>query len=298
VFLYDGDMPRCHRPGSAWEIAIAALLIAAAAGGCAAPLQTRVAGAQPVREFTAPVALHDETLTLHLASPPAGATGSGPLILYASGDGGWFGAAVGMFRTIAATGRPTVGFSTKSFMHIEQQSVRPLTVADIVEDYQRIIATARESLHLPTETAVVITGWSRGASLGVLVASWHAFTSQLAGLVAIGLDASERLEVGADSDDDPVPGAPAAADERPSRSHAMYPLLARIAPRRSVVIQASGDGYLPAADARALFGSDSTASRLVAIDARNHRFGGGESAFAAALVDAVTWVSSTGEEQR
>ena len=191
-----------------------------------------------MREFTAPVALHDETLTLHLASPPAGATGSGPLILYASGDGGWFGAAVGMFRTIAATGRPTVGFSTKSFMHIEQQSVRPLTVADIVEDYQRIIATARESLHLPTETPVVITGWSRGASLGVLVASWHAFTSQLAGLVAIGLDASERLEVGAESDDDPVPGAPAAADERPSRSHAMYPLLARIAPRRSVVIQA------------------------------------------------------------
>ena len=284
--------------GSAREIAITALLVAAAAGGCAAPLQTRVAGAKPVREFTAQVALHDETLTLHFASPLAGGTGSGPLVLYASGDGGWFGAAVGMFRTIAATGRPTVGFSTKSFMHIEQQSVRPLTVAEIVEDYQRIIATARESLHLPPETPVVITGWSRGASLGVLVASEHAFASQLAGLVAIGLADSERLEIAADSDDDPVPAPPAAADERPSRSHAMYPLLARIAPRRSVVIQASGDGYLPAADARVLFGSDSTASRLVAIDARNHRFGGGESAFAAALVDAVTWVSSTEEQQR
>jgi pimeloyl-ACP methyl ester carboxylesterase len=282
--------------GSAWEIAIAALLIAAAASGCAAPLQTRAAGANPVREFTAQVALHDETLTLHLASPAPAATQSGPLVLYASGDGGWFGAAVGMFRTIAATGRPTVGFSTKSFMHIEQQSVRPLTVADIVEDYQRIIATARESLQLPSDTPVVITGWSRGASLGVLVASWRA--PQVVGLVAIGLAASERLDIEAGSDDDPVPGAPAAADERASRSRAMYPLLARIAPRRSVVIQASGDGYLPAADARALFGSDSTASRLVAIDARNHRFGGGESAFAAALVDAVTWVSSTEEQQR
>jgi hypothetical protein len=251
-----------------------------------------------VREFTAEVALHDGTLTLHLTSPPAGATGSGPLVLYASGDGGWFGAAVDMFRTIAATGRPTVGFNTKSFMHIEQQSVRPLTVADIVEDYQRIIAAARERLHLPSDTPVVITGWSRGASLGVLVASQRALASQVAGLVAIGLTANERLDIAADYDDDPVPGAPAAAGERPSRSRAMYPLLARIAPRRSVVIQASGDGYLPAADARALFGSDSTASRLVAIDARNHRFGGGESAFAAALADAVAWVSSTGEEQR
>jgi hypothetical protein len=32
--------------------------------------------------------------------------------------------------------------------------------------------------------------------------------------------------------------------------------------------------------------------RLVAIDARNHRFNGGESRFAAALVEAVDWVSS------
>jgi hypothetical protein len=77
-----------------------------------------------------------------------------------------------------------------------------------------------------------------------------------------------------------------------ARSIAMYPLLSRVAPRRVVVIQASGDGYLPAARARELFGSDSAMRRLVAIDARNHRFNGGESRFAAALVEAVDWVSS------
>ena len=70
----------------------------------------------------------------------------------------------------------------------------------------------------------------------------------------------------------------------------MYPLLSRIAPRRAVVIQATGDSYLPATRARELFGSDSTVRRLVAIDARNHRFGGGESSFGTALVEAVEWV--------
>jgi hypothetical protein len=71
----------------------------------------------------------------------------------------------------------------------------------------------------------------------------------------------------------------------------MYPLLLRMAPRRVVVIQSSGDGYLPAARARELFGPDSAMRRLVTIDAHN-RFNGGESKFAAALVEAVGWVSS------
>jgi len=65
--------------------------------------------------------------------------------------------------------------------------------------------------------------------------------------------------------------------------------------KRSVVIQASGDHYLPAAQARALFGPDSPTRRFLTIDARNHRFNGGESAFSAALVEAVAWVSSGGE---
>ena len=37
---------------------------------------------------------------------------------------------------------------------------------------------------------------------------------------------------------------------------------------------------------------DTTTKRLVAIDARNHRFSGGESGFAAALIEAVGWVGA------
>jgi hypothetical protein len=39
-------------------------------------------------------------------------------------------------------------------------------------------------------------------------------------------------------------------------------------------------------------------SRLVVIEARNHRFSGGEASFGAALATAVAWVSSSAAEWR
>jgi hypothetical protein len=206
-----------------------------------------------------------------------------------------------MFRTIASSGLPTVGFSTKAFMRIERRWSRPLSVAHVTAGYQQIIDAARAQLRLVPDAPVVLTGWSRGASLGVLVASAREADPRIIGVVAVGLVADEQLDIEGD-DDDPVGGdaeAPAVVNnDLQGRSIAMYPLLSQLGRRRSVIIQASGDGYLPAARARVLFGSDSTMSRLVVIDARNHRFSGGESRFAAALVKAVEWVSSSAAEWR
>jgi hypothetical protein len=42
---------------------------------------------------------------------------------------------------------------------------------------------------------------------------------------------------------------------------------------------ATHDNFLPAADARRLFGADSETRRFFSVDARNHRFSGGESQF-------------------
>jgi hypothetical protein len=284
-----------HRTGSTGPIALAVLFSAALSGGCSAALSTKVSPPHAIREFSAHVGVHDEALTLHLASPRTLLSASTPLVLYASGDGGWFGAAAGMFHTIASSGLPTVGFSTKAFMRIEQRWSRPLSVAHVVEGYQRIIDAARAQLRLSPDAPVVLTGWSRGASLGVLVASSREADPRVTGLVGIGLAADEQLDIQGGSDDDAgedteVPAAVNA--DLHARSIAMYPLLSRIAPRRVVIIQASGDGYLPASRARELFGPDSAMRRLVAIDARNHRFNGGESKFAVALVEAVDWVSS------
>ena len=168
----------------------------------------------------------------------------------------------------------------------------------MVEGYQRIIDAARAQLRCPPDAPVVLTGWSRGASLAVLVASSREIDPRVVGLVAVGLAAAEHLDIDGDTDDDADEDLGVAGADVHARSIAMYPLLSLIAPRRTVVIQASGDGYLPAARARELFGPDSPMRRLVAIDARNHRFGGGASSFAAALAEAVDWVSSSGEEPK
>jgi hypothetical protein len=194
---------------------------------------------------------------------------------------------------MATSGFPTAGFSTKEFMRIEHRWSKPLSVAHLAEGYQRIIDGARISLGLPMNMPVVLTGWSRGASLAVLVSTSHEGDPWTRGIVAIGLAAHEQLDIEGDSDDTGGCDTDAATtlDQLPPGSIPMYPLLARLAPRRLVVIQASKDGYLPARRARQLFGPDSDTARLVTIDARNHRFSGGEPMFATALVEAVRWVS-------
>ena len=244
-----------------------------------------------IREFTSDITLRGERLTLHFALPSVPVSPATPLVLYASGDGGWFGAAVSMFRALARSGYPVVGISSRSFMHIERKKSAPLTIAEVVAGYQQIIDAARARVPSQADAPVVLTGWSRGAALGVLVASSADIDSRVIGLVAIGVAADEQLDIDYDSDDDS--GAVVSSDHQNSRDRAiaMYPLIARITGRRTVVIQASHDGYLSAARARELFGPDTPVRRLLPIEARNHRFDGGEQAFTAALAEALEWVS-------
>src|SRR4029453_17579939 len=98
-----------------------AVLLAALSCGCSVLLSTKVSRPAAMREFSGRGDVHDDPLALHFASPLKPVSRSTPLVLYASGDGGWFGAAVGMFRTIAGSGLPTVGISTKAFMRIEHR---------------------------------------------------------------------------------------------------------------------------------------------------------------------------------
>jgi hypothetical protein len=150
------------RPRRAAAAALAVLLIAALGGGCGALRSMRTSPQRGVREFSAQVGVHDEALTLHLSSPQTPLSASTPLVLYASGDGGWFGAAVGMCRTIASSGLPTVGFSTKAFMRIEHRWARPLSVAHVAGHYQRIIDAARAQLRLSPDAPVVLPAGRAG----------------------------------------------------------------------------------------------------------------------------------------
>ena len=57
------------------------------------------------------------------------------------------------------------------------------------------------------------------------------------------------------------------------------------------VIQSTHDTYLPAADARRLFGADTESRHLQEIESRNHSFSDARPALYAALRKAIDWVA-------
>ena len=213
----------------------------------------------------------------------------GMAVLYASGDGGWFGAAVDMFRRIADAGYPIVGFSSRAFLKIERPRGAPLvSAAQLAAEYEDITAQARIALGLDDSSRVVLTGWSRGAAFSVLVASEPTEQEHLLGVVAIGLGEGEDLTISGD-DDASDDGHPSATRHWPFDTYAR---LAQVAPLPCAVIQATRDNYFPAASARRRFGPDTPQRRFYAIEAKNHRFSGGKAAFDAALLDAIRWIVS------
>src|SRR5262245_54465357 len=84
--------------------------------------------AMPARELIVPAMLHGKRLDLHVAVP-LHPTHADLLVLYASGDGGWFGAAIDQWRRIARAGFTSVGFSSRAFLHIDRPSGAPLNPA-------------------------------------------------------------------------------------------------------------------------------------------------------------------------
>lgn len=239
----------------------------------------------PIHETSSTATLHGKALELHLAQPPH-APGT-PLVLYASGDGGWFGAAVDMWRQIARDGYVTVGFSARAFLKIERPRGSVMNPAQIAREYESLIEQTRRLLGLAADTPVILTGWSRGAAFAVLVGSEPALEKSVLGVVAIGLAEDEDLLINGaedETDDGPVPG------RKRRRGFDNYARIADLQ-QRCAVIQATHDNYFPADNARQRFGSDTPQRRFYAIEATNHRFSHGTEGFHEALRDALQWVA-------
>ena len=215
--------------------------------------------------------------------------------MYASGDGGWFGAAVEQWRAIARAGYATVGFSSRSFLRIERPAGAPLNTARLANEYETIVDDARRALGWEKSPHVILAGWSRGAAFAVLAGAEPAFRDRLTGVVAIGLAEGENLTVDEDADDDD-PDDDKASD---GRGHWLFDTYARLLklPAPCAVIQATRDKYFPAAKARTRFGPDTATRRLYQVEAKNHRFSGGTAAFEMALGDVLRWLSSTSAPQ-
>ena len=154
----------------------------------------------PTSERSSVVILHGKALDLHLSAPQGGPTADA-LVLYASGDGGWFGAAVDMFHRIGGAGYYTVGFSAKAFLKIDRRPDTPMNPEQLAAEYVQILDTARRELRLQPGTDVVLTGWSRGAAFAVLAASAQGAPRGIRGVLAIGLSEGEDLEINGPADE-------------------------------------------------------------------------------------------------
>lgn len=269
-----------------WRACVVAACVVSAACGAVRP---RVAAAPGVTEQRVEATLHASTIALHLATRQAPRIPA--LVLYASGDGGWFGTAIDMWRLMAHEGVAAAGFSARAFLKVERPRGARLNPAQLAREYRGIVDAATRALGLASDVPVILAGWSRGAAFAVLAAAEPHAVPHLAGVIAIGLDATEDLAIdgpGDESDD----GSPPAASTPGAHVFHPYTRLRRV-PVPVAVIQATHDDYLPASSARALFGPDSPTRRFITVEARNHRFAGGTAALDQALGDAVRWLSAT-----
>jgi predicted alpha/beta hydrolase family esterase len=246
------------------------------ASGCAHTAPLRRALPRPLMRT---VTLYGHPLTLHLTS---GAEGQ-PLLVFATGDGGWRGTDLDTYRHLASWAYPVVGFSAPEYIKYLRGEDETTTPFRLATDYALIVELAKRELNIAPATPVILVGVSRGAGLSVVAAGQRVLRDELAGVLAVALTKEEehvrfrRLRR--------ATGASAA-----SMMLQTYEYLPNLASVPIEVIQSTNDRYLPADRARVLFGADTDRRRFVAIDSRNHSFGGARDRLYDAMERSLAWI--------
>ena len=227
------------------------------------------------------IMLNSHALRLHFSRGAGGAPR--PLLVYATGDGGWHRKDLDLYRHLVGFGYPTVGFDAHDYVtHLgDGDSTTP---ARLAADYERIISAAKETLQLPSGYPVVLVGVSRGAGLSVVAAGQRDLRPSIAGVLAVALTKEEeyvkrlgRLR---------RRGRPPAGPEMVE----VYDYLARLGAMPIAVVQSTRDNYLPADAARKLFGPDNPHRWFQPIQAGNHSFGGARPRLYDAMERSLTWI--------
>lgn len=249
------------------------------------------------------IQLSDHTKTLYLVTPEP-VRHPDVLVVYASGDGGWFGRAVEMFREIAESGYAAVGIGVHDYPPQAKQLDADALRRRVADDYLQIIAEGRAALGMPAGGKVILTGWSLGGAYAVLAASDPRLSPDVAGIVAFGLPNARETGIrapraGSDGDGGVGSDGQRRGSDGASRGGAAdvhwdpYAALVALGSLPRALLQSTGDHYTTAAEARRLAGADTTAFILHEIDARNHRFDDGMPAFRQSLEQELDRIATT-----
>jgi len=206
------------------------------------------------------------------------------LVVFFTGDGGWYRTSAELFRHLAETGYTVAGFSSDEILEPLASSGERMHAARAARGLKEIYSGAKHDLGLPESTPVVIVGYSRGASMVAFTAVHPELQDGIAGAVTVALTReSDYLEVPAGEH------GPAIQVDARGRLQ-MYPLLRLLGNLRLAVIQSTHDEYVTAAESRRLLGPDTDKLKLFTVEARNHSFSNAHDELIQDLDAALLWV--------
>jgi hypothetical protein len=212
------------------------------------------------------------------------------LVLYATGDAGWLGVAGAAFEHMAEQGFYLAAYDSREIVKAAKSTGHLVAIPDAAADVDAIIVQMRSALGLPETTPVIVTGFSRGANFVVFAGGVKSLQHHIAGAVAMALTRETDYLA-------PPAGAnlPAAVQMDDKGRIQTYPAIDLFGSIPIAVIQSKGDSYVPADEARRLFGPNTPTRRLYEVNARNHGFSGGTDELIRDLDESLQWIESLGQ---
>jgi type IV secretory pathway VirJ component len=215
----------------------------------------------------------------------------GYLIVFATGDDGWFGTSGALFEHLADEGYAIAGVNAPEILR-PIAGFKRVSTAQAAQGISTLFAQAKHDLGFPDSTPIVIVGFSRGASVVAFAAVHPELRDAIGGAVAIALtreadylrepEGERRPEIQVDD----------------QGRIQLYPALKLLDSMRFAVIQSSNDDYVPAAESRKLLGPDTPTLRLYQIASDDHGFSDARDKLMHDLDDALRWVEETARTPR
>jgi dienelactone hydrolase len=207
------------------------------------------------------------------------------MILFATGDAGWWGTSGTIFEHLAGEGYYVAAYDSRQIVERAEKAEAKPTIEEAAAGIDTMLVRMRRDLGLPETTPVIVTGFSRGANLVLFTAAVGQLQHHLRGAVAIALTREmDYLEA-------PEPGhRPPEIEVDEKGRMQTYPAIPLVGSIPFAVIQSRGDKYVPGDEARQLFGPDTGTRRLYVVDAKNHGFRGGRPEMLRDLDDALAWI--------
>jgi type IV secretory pathway VirJ component len=222
---------------------------------------------------------------------PVKARHPGYLVVFATGDDGWFGTSGALFEHLADEGYTIAGVSAPEVLRPLSSSER-VSTAQAAQGLKGLFAQAKRDLGLPDSTPIVIVGFSRGATVVAFAAVHPELRGDVGGAVAIALTREADYLRAPE-----VERRPEIQVDDQGRIQ-LYPALKLLGSTRFAVIQSSNDDYVPAVESRQLLGSDTLTLRLYPIVASDHGFSDAHEKLMHDLDDALSWVEGTARAPR